>query len=897
MPAPNPPSSKNLHVLAGHLTTGALLGILLACTDGVIAMVRAWDTLQPTGIGDLTKTFLSLGFHLTALYSPVICVVACILGTVDLSLRATPWLQPALRVLQSRAEWKRSRPELWATGMALLMSSGLWCVTAVPVSEHFATAYHNPQMAAVTLTVTLASLAVALFLFAMIIGVPLRWFTQGFSKHASLATLTGLLAVLLIIATILLAPKLTWIADAIDSMALIVMPIAVILYPIGPWIWLRAFAPQTHAHSPPKRPHANSKAWLGTLVPLMWVAGTWLVSANTYGPNNHLRHLLEHRAVAGHTALRLHLTLTDKDRDEFSSWFGGGDCDDSNPNVYPGALDAPGDGVDADCFDGDGSRDVAELSTGNYGTSPLATKPNILLVTVDALRRDHLGCMGHSRKVTPYLDSLCNASTRFHQVVAPSSRSIRSIPAMFTGNYPSQIAYGTEYLYPALLEENRTLPEVLQAHGYNTGVVMGTDYFTRVRGFFQGFKHVVQLQNYKPNRRRAVDRAVQLFQRKINPDQPWFLWVHLFHVHEPYLWDGKLSAFGDDADGKYDTELQIADQEIQRLVGHVKTHSDPNRLVTVIASDHGEAFGEHGTYGHCYTLYDEELRATLLIETPGVEPRDVHAPVGLQDLTPTLLNLAKLPMPAATPSRSLVPLMTGESQRLSREHLYAELVPDGLFPYDQKAVYKDNLKLIWWVKDGTHRLFDLAQDPKEQRDLSRDSPGLAEEMLGVLRAWTSQTHRSENQRRRYVQAHRLSEPPVHMTHPQEFVYPGKFTFLGFDLPKTTYQPGERIPMTFYYRVDNHIEKDLFFFLRFQGPEGYRLPRDFHAYHYPLRGRYRTTEWKPGEILRDQVELIVPQRIRTPLDLKLLWTVLKRQRYDVPTSTGQRSIHLADIQIR
>jgi hypothetical protein len=166
---------------------------------------------------------------------------------------------------------------------------------------------------------------------------------------------------------------------------------------------------------------------------------------------------------------------------------------------------------------------------GHYAPRPAGLQtPNILLVSIDALRPDHLGCMGYERDTSPVMDAFCRRSVRFRRVVAQSSRSIRSIPAVFTGRYPSQVAYGSEYLWPSLLRENQTFAEALRGGGYETAVTMGTDYFTRVDGFFQGFEQVNQIPEYRPARDRPVNEALTQLDRLQASERPWMLWVHLF---------------------------------------------------------------------------------------------------------------------------------------------------------------------------------------------------------------------------------------------------------------------------------------------------------------------------------------------------------------------------------
>src|SRR5262249_44645602 len=155
-----------------------------------------------------------------------------------------------------------------------------------------------------------------------------------------------------------------------------------------------------------------------------------------------------------------------RDGDRFPWAFGGGDCDDGDEDVFPGAADVLGDGIDSDCFRGDGSPDVAPRGDGAFGATPAyLDRPNFLVVTIDPLRRAHLRSNGYDRDTSPEIDRFLESAVELEDVVPQSSRSLRSIPSMWTGLYPSEIAYGPEVLWPAVLSRNVTVPEILHTRG------------------------------------------------------------------------------------------------------------------------------------------------------------------------------------------------------------------------------------------------------------------------------------------------------------------------------------------------------------------------------------------------------------------------------------------------
>jgi arylsulfatase A-like enzyme len=470
------------------------------------------------------------------------------------------------------------------------------------------------------------------------------------------------------------------------------------------------------------------------------------LTAGGYGQIAARRHVVEDRSVAGGALVRFYIARTDADGDGFAFAFGGGDCDDTDPAIYPGAPDRRGDGIDADCFAGDGSPTVAPLGDGDFGVVPAAVppRPNVLLLSVDTLRPDHLGYRGYARETSPHIDAFAATAQRFDANRAQSTRSIRSMSSMMTGLYPSQIRYGGEIEWVSIDPRNQTLAERLSAAGWQTGASMGSDYFARSHGFFQGFDEVEQASTR--SRQAPVQVGLRMMERFAEADAPWLLWIHLMNVHGPYLPDGLTSRFGDDAFAAYDEEVFLADEQVGRVLARLEELGEADDTVVVMFSDHGEAFGEHGTYGHAQTLYEEELQALLLVRVPGLPPRVIEERTGLIDVFATLLNLTRQSPPGPIASKSLLPLMTGATEGWPERALLAELLPDGRFPFDRKVLFDGDHKLHWWVRENRHALFDLSVDPGETEDLADDDPERAARMLGLLRAWTSGNTLPEHQR-------------------------------------------------------------------------------------------------------------------------------------------------------
>ena len=154
-----------------------------------------------------------------------------------------------------------------------------------------------------------------------------------------------------------------------------------------------------------------------------------------------------------------------------------------------------------------------------------------------------------------------------------------------------------------------------------------------------------------------------------------------------------------------------------------------------------------------------------------------------------------------------------------------------------------------------------------------------------MRAWLAQVGRPDNRTNDIIEANRLTELPATMDETLDVDYPGTFRVAGYDIESRSVAPGDHIKMDLYYEVLGETTRDLFFVLDIKGPEGYRVPPHFHAHHYPLNGRYKTFQWRDGEVLRDPVEMVVPRDIRAPVTLSLQLTILDEDMRPVPAQNA------------
>lgn len=861
-PADEPDRAAPLPAVFVHGAAGVGAAVVLGCCDVLVA------AFSDAGTRVSPDEFLRASLHLVALYSPLGLVAGATLGLLATPFAQARWLLSVRARLADPGAWFRRDPAAFGGGVAALLALAVALVLGRWAHGWVSVSVHREELAAWAIGGVTAG-ALPLGLLAFVVASPLTtWLARGLGRAASLGTFVVLVvaAAATVFAVYLERNPEVRTHYGLPALLWPVLALAV-------WLVTASSVVPRLSRWSTRHSWRSWRRWAWALGPALLSLAAFVASASTYGSRNRVRGVVEQRSVLGRRLVRTYAAYTDRDGDHYPWGFGGGDCDDGDPSIHPGARDPVGDDVDADCFAGDGAPEVAMPSDGRFGPRPasLPARPNFLVVTIDALRRDHLALNGYERDTSPELDRFLASAVQFDDVIPQSSRSLRSIPAMWIGRYASELAYGPEYLWPALLPENHTLAELLSRNGYRTGAVIATNYFERVSGFLQGFDEAHQSDAYVPPRTWGVDRGLEILSRLSGSEQPWLLWVHLFNCHQPYLEDGTPSRFGPEPIDFYDTEIGLAGLEVQRLLDALEARGLSSSTVVVLASDHGEAFGEHGSFSHSTTLYEEEMVPLLALRVPGVAPGRVEGLTGLLDVAPTLANLAGVELEARVSGESLVPYLDGTARPAPDRVVFAELLPDGIAPYDIKVARRGDEKLLWWVRDGTFQYFDLASDPGERTDLSDERRDEAEELLGILRAWLARAAREESDTDRLV-ASNVRRRAWTYGRPLGIAYEGLFTVTGIDLPDRAYHPGDRIPLTFYYRVDGETDRDLFFVADLLGPPGVRLPAHFHAWHYPLHSHHHTDRWERGTFIRDPTPIVVPRDVPAPVELQLVLTV-------------------------
>jgi arylsulfatase A-like enzyme/Flp pilus assembly protein TadD len=291
-------------------------------------------------------------------------------------------------------------------------------------------------------------------------------------------------------------------------------------------------------------------------------------------------------------------------------------------------------------------------------------KPNILLITVDTLRADHLGCYGDKSIRTPAIDALAARGALFARAFAHTPSTLPSHANILLGLTPN--AHGVHDNSNFIVREDfLTLAEWLKAEGYATGAFVGAFPLDSRFGLGQGFD--VYDDNYGSQgptdmtfvERKAdvvVGKALEWLEKRTGP---WFLWVHCFDPHQPYE---PPEPFKSQYPGRpYDGEIAFVDSALGRVFAFLKDGGLEGQTAVIFTADHGESLGEHGESTHGYFAYNATLHVPLILDLPGMKPGRVEANVCHVDIFPTVCGLLGKKEPPGLQGRSLLPLVQGKS--------------------------------------------------------------------------------------------------------------------------------------------------------------------------------------------------------------------------------------------
>ncbi|MBI3646662.1 MAG: sulfatase-like hydrolase/transferase [Acidobacteriales bacterium] len=359
-----------------------------------------------------------------------------------------------------------------------------------------------------------------------------------------------------------------------------------------------------------------------------------------------------------------------------------------------------------------------------------ATRPNLVLITLDSSRADRMGFLGAKSGITPNLDRLAGESLVFEHAYAQAPATVASHATIFSGGYPQSTAMSE--LGGTLPASLPYLPDLLKAQGYRTAAFVGSIQLDPRNGLAQGFDRGFQGYDASfhpaiPGDTRAalaerpadqvVGRALAWLAR--NPQGPFFVWIHINDPHAP--------------NASYNAAIAAADAAIGKLLAALKQQKLYATTAVLVAADHGESLGAHGEDTHGIFLYDETIHVPLLLKLPEAQPTAKHvtAKVRLVDIAPTLLEVAAVPVPSQMQGQSLLRIAKSSS---ADQPVYSRSdLPQRGFGWSALESWRAGKYL--YIRAPQPELYDLTADPGATRNLAQSSKATLDTMAAQLESF------------------------------------------------------------------------------------------------------------------------------------------------------------------
>jgi len=377
------------------------------------------------------------------------------------------------------------------------------------------------------------------------------------------------------------------------------------------------------------------------------------------------------------------------------------------------------------------------------GSAPPAEEPpNVILITIDTVRADHLGCYGYKLIETPNLDSLAASGVRFRNAFTPVPITLPAHSVILTGTYPMRTGMH-DFSGNRLNRTQPTLATVLGQNGYSTAAVMGSAVLDSRFGLNRGFDFYYDHFDFSRLDERNIDAMMRPGNEVVDQALGWLegnhkkhflLWIHLYDAHHPYH---PPSPYRERYRAHlYDGGIAFVDAQVGRLVQYLKAHGLYEKSLIVVAGDHGEGLGEHGEKTHGFFIYDTTLHVPMIFKLPDGAAEDklvVEEAANLADLLPTILDLVGVAQPRDLQGRSLVAAMRGK--------------PIGVRDADYAETYLPRIHFNWSELRGVRyrqyhfidaprpELYDVSSDPHELKNLYAAQRAISNEMrkrLGQL---------------------------------------------------------------------------------------------------------------------------------------------------------------------
>ena len=830
--------------MASVLGTGALTGLVAGSTAGVIDAIWSWRAAAQFVPGVLGR--LRFVIYTALSHGAVGLAVGFSAAAIFLVLARGSRLGDLVRFGLAEHAARRARdPRDVVAGLSLVLAGLPIVAIALFIAYRLEIPYLKDRHAIQLVVIVAMGGALA----AVAIAIPIAFVIARAIELALRRAVTGVPA--------LAAPS----APAIAAVAIIAIG-------LGGWAWTQwETARQLQLRGPLIALVGAALAWpaldvgrslqarLEALRP-WWRRATWLASVIvlvifvlwTGGSPALIKAEISYTGLGGSIARTLR-TVLDRDRDGYSPFLGGGDCDDSDPSVHPGAPEIPDDGIDQNCIGGDATGKPVREDPAFVAVPTTVPKDfNVLLVTIDTTRADHLGMYGYKRDTSPNLDKLAADGTVFVNGWAHAPSTRYSMPAILTGRLPLDVYYDYSVNWPGLSPKATTLAQMLKPLGFATGAITNYEYFDPKRHFNRGFDEYdnsdAALHGAVPGKgpeethgsssRQQTDKAIAYVDR--HADQRWFLWVHYYDPHYAYEPHSEVPSFGTDPMALYDGEIRFTDLHLGRLFDELKAKGLYDKTVVVVTGDHGEAFGEHGYDEHGYHLY--ETKVPLIIRVPGLASRRATTPAGHVDIMPTLANLAGAAHNAEMMGRSLVDVLAGADH------------PRVVF---QQLSFENNNEKRGGVDGQCHVIYNVSPDPswevyRVDRDPNESTDLADSDECKATRETVA--HWYDNSTIPAGAAEALVAVPPPIEKPLDVDLGESVRLLATDVPARVHA-GDSVPIAWTFFARGAIAPGWKLFVHVDGP-GHAFVNGDHVPARPFEW------WRAGQFIHYTTSVVIPR---------------------------------------
>jgi arylsulfatase A-like enzyme/Tfp pilus assembly protein PilF len=351
---------------------------------------------------------------------------------------------------------------------------------------------------------------------------------------------------------------------------------------------------------------------------------------------------------------------------------------------------------------------------------------NVVIISIDTCRADHLSCYGYSRRTSPNIDALGAEGIMFNHAVTSIPTTLPSHASMLTGTVPLYHKVRDNNNY-RLAPSNVTLAEILKDNGFVTGAVIGAFVLDSQFGLEQGFdtyEDIINLTDkqfllYNERDAMEVTRLGSKWLEEHRGDR-FFLFLHYFDPHAPYK-PHKEFVFSSFpffilAKDRYDGEIAYTDHFIGQVIDKLKSLDLYDSTLIIVTGDHGEGLGEHGERAHSYFIYHSTLHVPMIMRIPGgPEGAIIQETVGLVDIVPTVCGILGIRVPANVQGKNLGPLFSGNSGAFKARSIYCESLMPTKFGLDPLfGLVSGQWK---YIHTSNPELYDLKNDPHETRNL------------------------------------------------------------------------------------------------------------------------------------------------------------------------------------